>query len=158
MTLEDIANLCDVFYIGGTKNGALLGEAIVINNDCLKENFRYYIKQRGALLAKGRLMGICFAELFKNNLFENLAKHSNNMSYKIADSMKSLGYKFYVEVESNQTFIVMNNKLVEKLSKDYGIIIQRKIDDDNSLVRITTSFKTDEKKVDEFIKYLGNLQ
>lgn len=157
MTLSDIANLCDVFYIGGTKNGALLGEAIVINNDNLKENFRYYVKQRGALLAKGRIMGICFSELFKNNLFEELALHSNKMSYKIADAMKKLGYKFYAEVESNQIFVVMNNKTVEKLSKDYGITIQQTIDENNSLIRITTSFKTIEEKVDEFIEYLNNL-
>lgn len=157
MTLSDICSMCDAFYIGGTKNGALLGEAIVINNDSLKENFRFFIKQRGALLAKARIMGICFMELFKDDLFEKLGLHANKMSYKIADAMESMGYEFFAPVESNQLFVVMNNEKIEKINKEYSITVQNRIDDDNSLVRITTSFATIEEKVDEFIEFLKTI-
>ncbi len=94
MTLAEISSMVDAFYIGGTKNGCLLGEAIVINNDSLKNNFRLHIKQRGGLLAKGRILGIQFRELFKDNLFYDLAGHADEMSKKLADGLKNLGVDF----------------------------------------------------------------
>ena len=92
LTLEEISKLVDVFYIGGTKNGALLGEAIIISNDSLKKNFRYSIKQRGALLAKGRILGIQFKELFKDDLFFSLGKHANLMASRLGEKIQELGY------------------------------------------------------------------
>lgn len=120
--LADISKLVDVFYIGGTKNGALLGEAIVINNEKMKENFRFHLKQKGALLAKGRVLGIQFLELFKNDLFFELGKHANAMATKIAKSIEKQGYEFLTKPVSNQIFPILPNTLIEKLSKKFEIL------------------------------------
>ena len=116
LTLSDLAGLCDVFYIGGTKNGAMMGEAIVIVNDGLKKDFKYHLKQRGALLSKGRLMGIQFYELFKENLYFELAQHANNMAKKIADALKKKGFSFLTNPESNQIFPILPNNLIAETS------------------------------------------
>lgn len=97
LTLADIAKLVDAFYIGGTKNGALFGEALIICNDELKEDFRYFIKQKGGLLAKGRLLGIQFEELFKDDLYFELAKHANKMALMLKGAIVDEGYKFLTE-------------------------------------------------------------
>lgn len=157
-TLEDISRNSDIFYIGGTKNGALIGEAIVINNDKLKEDFRFHIKQKGALLAKGRLIGIQFVELFKDNLFEELGLHANKMSYKIESGLKNLGYEFLADVESNLIFVIMENSEIEKLEKDYAFSVEYEIDENKSVVRLVTSFMTKEDKVDEFLKHLKDMR
>lgn len=157
LTLDELSSLVDIFYIGGTKNGALLGEAIVINNDKLKEDFRYHIKQKGAMLAKGRLLGIQFIELFKNNLYFDLAEHANKMAYKLSDSLKELGYKFLTEPTSNQIFPIMDNKIIEKIENRYGFNIERKIDNNKTAIRLVTSWATKEDAVDEFINYTKEL-
>ncbi|MGL5753626.1 MAG: threonine aldolase family protein [Paraclostridium sp.] len=154
LTLAELSSMVDVFYIGGTKNGALLGEAIVINNENLKECFRYHIKQKGALLAKGRLLGIQFEELFRDDLYFELAKHANKMAYKISDELEKLGYEFLTKPVSNQVFPIVDNDIIEKISKDYAFNIECKIDDSKSAIRFVTSFATDEAKVDEFITYI----
>lgn len=151
LTLEDISNLVDVFYIGGTKNGALLGEAIVINNEKLKENFRYSIKQKGGMLAKGRLLGIQFVELFKNDLYVNLGKHANLMAYKISDELEKLGCEFLTKPVSNQVFPILDNSIIEKLSENYEFNIERKINNNKSAIRLVTSWATKEDAVDQFI-------
>lgn len=110
MTLAEMAAMLDVFYIGGTKNGALLGEAIVINNDNLKERFRFHMKQRGALLAKGRLFGIMFAELLRDNLYFDIAKHANQMADKLRAALKARNVKFLSETTSNQVFPIFQMK------------------------------------------------
>src|SRR5690606_29247959 len=115
LTLTDIAQLTDVFYIGGTKNGALLGEAIVFNKPDLAPEFDYVLKQKGALLAKGRLLGIQFLELFKDNLYFDLARHANKMAMKIAHAMRDEGYSFLTPPCSNQIFPILPNKLIQKL-------------------------------------------
>ncbi|MDP2091353.1 MAG: aminotransferase class I/II-fold pyridoxal phosphate-dependent enzyme [Candidatus Gracilibacteria bacterium] len=153
MTIEDISNLVDMFYIGGTKNGALLGEAIVINNNKMKEDFRFHLKQKGALLAKGRLLGIQFYELFKENLFFELAEHINNMAMKLANGIKEKGYKFMLEPESNQIFPILSNELIKKLEKKFIFYIWEK-GDKESVVRLVTSWATREDKVDEFLNEL----
>ncbi len=155
LTLEDVANLTDVFYIGGTKNGALIGEAIVINNDTLKEDFAFHLKQKGALVSKGRLLGIQFLTLFKDNLFFKLAEHANIMATNIAEAIKQKGYSFLIEPESNQIFPILPNSLIEKLNKKYDFYIWKKIDEENSAVRIITSWATPENIVDEFISEIG---
>ena len=157
LTLEDICRLVDIFYIGGTKNGALLGEAIVINNDELKNNFRYHIKQKGAMLAKGKLLGIQFLELFKDNMYYNLAKHANNMTYKISDELDKLGYEFLTKPVSNQLFVILDNKFIEELSKMYSFNIECKIDEEKSAIRLVTSWATREDAVDEFIENFRKL-
>ncbi len=148
LEIKDIADLVDVFYIGGTKNGALLGEALVILRDDLKEDFRYLIKQRGAMLAKGFVLGVQFEALFEDNLFFELASHANKMAEKIADIFIKAGIKFYTEPCSNQLFPIIPNKLMVKMSKEFGFIEQQKIDKDNTVVRFVTSWATTEESVD----------
>jgi len=152
LLLSDLANLADVFYIGGTKNGALLGEAIVIINNELKENFRFNLKQKGALLAKGRLIAIQFVELFTNDLFFKLATHANLMAKIISDAIKELGFEFLTDSKSNQIFPILPNKLINKLEKDYNFYIWQKINNDTSAIRLVTSWATKELNVDRFIE------
>jgi threonine aldolase len=157
LTLEDISRLVDVFYIGGTKNGALLGEAIVICNDSLKKNFRYNMKQKGALMAKGRILGIQFSELFRNDLFFSLGKHANFMASKLGSSIEKLGYDFLTETESNQIFPIFPTEVVEKLTEKYGFYIWQNINDEMSAVRLVTSWATKEEIVDRFLSDLEKL-
>lgn len=155
ITLAELSKLVDIFYIGGTKNGALLGEAIIINNQKLKENFRYYLKQKGALLAKGRVLGIQFVELFKGNLYFDLAKHENVMANKLSQGIKKQGYKFLSESSTNQIFPIFPNAVIEKLKSNYGFYVWSKIDTNNSAIRLVTSWATKESAVDEFLTDLN---
>lgn len=154
LTLKDLSELTDVYYIGGTKNGALLGEAIVINNNDLKENFRFNMKQKGALLAKGRLIGIQFLALFKNELFYELAKHANKSAGKLADTFRNKGYEFLAKPVTNQIFPILPNDLIEKLHKKYDFYVWSKFNETHSIVRIVCSWATEEKVIDEFIQNL----
>ena len=157
LTLEEISKLTDAFYIGGTKNGALLGEALVICNKDLKEDFRYHLKQKGAMLAKGRLLGIQFIELFKDDLFFEIGKHENNMAYILRDGISKLGYEFLVDSPSNQIFPIFNNDIIRELEKSYGFSIWEKVDEEKTAIRLVTSFATQEEYCLEFIKTLSNL-
>lgn len=154
LTLEDLANLSDVFYIGGTKNGALIGEAIIINNQDLNENFRFHIKQRGGMLAKGRLIGIQFAELFKNNLFFEMGIHANAMAKKLADGISTKGFNFLNEPSSNQIFPILPNHLINQLQERFEFFVWQKIDEDSSAIRLVTSWATPEHQVDNFLNQL----
>ena len=151
LTLKDIAELTDIFWIGGTKAGALIGEAIVIPNAQVANDFAFHIKQRGGLLAKGRLLGLQFLALFSDGLFFDLTKHANVMAQKLSNGMTKFGYTLTAPTESNQIFINLPNKLIESLKKKYDFYIWEKIDDHHSVVRIVTSWATDEKQVDSFI-------
>ena len=155
--LSDYGNLTDAFYIGGTKNGALLGEALVICNDSLKENFRFNIKQRGALLAKGRILGIQFFELFKDNLYFDLAKHANNMAILLRNEITSMGYKFLTHSPTNQIFPILPNEIIEKLQEKYLFYVWSKIDENNSSIRLVTSWATQEEFVLKLIEDLKSL-
>lgn len=157
LTLPDIARLTDVFYIGGTKNGALLGEAIVFNSTDLAPEFDYVLKQKGALLAKGRLLGIQFLELFKDDLYFDLAAHANKMAQKIAQAVKQKGYTFLTPPTTNQVFPILPKEIIDKLSEKYLFFEWAVIDDNNSAIRLITSWATDEKKVDEFISDIQQL-
>lgn len=151
LTLADIAANTDVFYIGGTKNGALLGEAIVINNEELKYDFAFHLKQRGALLAKGKLLGIQFAELFRNGLYFELAKQANKMAAMLSEAFVYEGFKLLAKSETNQIFPILPNTLIEKLSAKYAFFIWKKIDGHSAAVRLVTSWATPLDKVEEFI-------
>jgi len=157
LDIADISSNTDVFYIGGTKNGALLGEAIVFNQEDIAPEFDYALKQKGALLAKGRLLGIQFLELFKNNLYFDLAKHANKMAMKIAKAIEDRGYSFYTKATTNQIFPILPKTLIEKLSDKYLFYEWDNIDDKHSAIRIITSWATDEKRVDEFIEDIKHL-
>ncbi|WP_346920133.1 low specificity L-threonine aldolase [Clostridium sp. UBA7339] len=151
MKIYELAQLVDAFYIGGTKGGALIGEALVICRDTLKKDFRYHIKQKGALLAKGRILGIQFEELFKDNLYFDLATHANNMAQILKKGIVDAGYSFMINSSSNQVFPILPNKLINSLEKKYLFLIWEKIDKENSAIRLVTSWATNEEKVLEFI-------
>lgn len=157
LTLEKVAQLTDVFYLGGTKNGALIGEAIVINNNELRQDFAFNIKQRGALLAKGRLLGIQFLELMKEDLYFELAAHANRQAMKIKKALKERGVKFLSDTYTNQIFPILSNSLIEKLSEKFEFYVWKKIDDDFSAIRIITSWNTADEPVDEFIEIINEI-
>ena len=154
LTLENVSKLTDVFWIGGTKAGALLGEAIVINNPDLDIDFEFHVKQRGAMLSKGRLLGIQFQELFSDDLIYKLATYANNMAQKLADGILAKGFQLSSEIESNQIFPILPNPVIEKLEEKFVFYRWLKVDEGNTVVRLVTSWATDEAKVDEFIDCL----
>ncbi len=157
LTLEDISRLTDVFYLGGTKNGALLGEAIIITNDKLKEEFKFHIKQKGAMLAKGRLLGIQFLELMKNDLYFELAKHSNVQAMKIKSVFENKDFKFLSETFTNQIFPILNNSQIEKLSENFDFYVWKKIDEEYSAIRLITSWASSDAVIEEFIEEISSL-
>lgn len=152
--LPDIARLVDAFYIGGTKSGALLGEALVICREELKADFRFHMKQKGALLAKGRLLGIQFLELFRDDLYFDLAKHANKMAGLLKNEISRAGYQFLTHSPSNQIFPVLPNWLVTKLQEKYSFYVWEKVDANNSAIRLVTSWATKEHAVLAFIDEL----
>lgn len=154
LTLKDIANLTDVFYIGGTKNGAFLGEALVICKEELKEDFRYLIKQRGAMMAKGFVLGIQFEALFEDHLYFELASHANRMADIIADTIKECGYQFYAPTGTNQLFVILPDDKIEQLAQSVQFLIQEKRDDHTSVIRLVTSWATKEDNVKELCRVL----
>lgn len=157
LTLADIAEYTDVFYIGGTKVGALFGEAVVITNPELKPDFRYNIKQHGGMLAKGRLLGIQFETLFENNLYFEIAKHAMDMAEKIHDKLESLGVEFTVDSPTNQIFAALPNTVIEALSEKYVFEPIGKIDETYSIIRICTSWATKEENVDALLSDLEGI-
>jgi threonine aldolase len=150
--LSDLPTLVDAFYIGGTKNGALIGEALVICRDSLKEDFRFHMKQKGALLAKGRLLGIQFLELFRDNLFFDLAIHANKMAKMLRDELANANFKFLTHSPSNQIFPILPNLLIEELQKKYSFYVWEKVAPDYSAIRLVTSWATKEEAVAAFIE------
>ncbi|SFN94367.1 L-threonine aldolase [Chryseobacterium oleae] len=152
LTLERVAELTDIFYLGGTKNGALIGEAIVINHKDLQPDFAFNIKQKGALLAKGRLLGIQFMELMKDDLYFDLAKHANIQAMKIKNAMKERGIQFLSDTYTNQIFPIISNELIEILSEHFEFYVWKKIDEQSSAIRLITSWNTGDEAVERFIE------
>lgn len=147
LELSDLGTLVDAFYIGGTKNGALLGEALVICKDSLKDDFRFHIKQKGGLLAKGRVLGLQFLELFRDDLYFELARHANAMAKLIKTEIGAAGYRFFTHSPSNQIFPILPNWLIAKLQEEYAFYVWAKIDEDHSAIRLVTSWATSEEVV-----------
>lgn len=142
MTLKDVYSLTDGFFIGGTKTGALLGEALVVRNPVLKNDLRYLIKQRGALLAKGRILGVQFEEFFRDNLYFELAQHANEMAQLMADELGAAGCSFWINSPTNQIFPIMANEVIEELSRQFDFYVWEKMDENSSAVRLVTSWAT----------------
>lgn len=157
LTLADLAELTDIFWIGGTKCGALFGEAIVIPNKALAEDFEILLKQRGALLAKGSALGIQFKQLFTDNLYFDLARHTNRLALKMADGIKAAGHDMAAECQANMLMAVLPNSAIDHLHKSFDFYVWQKIDDDHSQVRLVTSWATDESQVDRFVEELRAL-
>ena len=154
VSLSDIAALADVFYLGGTKQGALFGEAVVIVNDALKKDFRYCIKQNGGMLAKGRLLGIQFLTLLEDGLYFQLSEHAVSQAMRIRDAFKSKGFGFLVQSPSNQQFPILDNATMERLSSDFLFSFWQKVDDTHTAVRFCTSWATRPEAVDALIAAL----
>lgn len=157
VTLADLARLCDVFYIGGTKVGALFGEAVVIMNSSLKEDFRYIIKQQGAMLAKGRLLGIQFQTLFKDGLYMEISRHAIELAEQIRAVLEGKKIPFYVENRTNQIFPILPDDILDILGKNYGFEYQARVDETHSAVRICTSWATKDDAVKKLCLDLTNL-
>lgn len=151
LTFADIAELTDVFYIGGTKVGALFGEAVVITNDALKTDFRYNIKQHGGMLAKGRLLGIQFLTLFEENRYMEISAHAARLAERIRSELTKLGVSFLVDSPTNQQFPILPDTVLEKLEKKYVYEYQKRIDENHSAVRFCTCWATKEENVEALL-------
>lgn len=158
MTLADIARLVDVFCIGGTKNGALLGEAIVFVRQGLDKDFKYSLKQKGALLAKGRVLGIQFLSLFEEDLYFELAIHANTMANEISEAFQREGYDFFVLPQSNQIYPILPDSFIKELNEKFDFYVWSKIDESHSSIRIVCSWATKERDVKLLIKSISQYQ
>jgi threonine aldolase len=157
LTLRDIAALCDVFYIGGTKVGALFGEALIITKPELKKDFRYIIKQRGGMLAKGRLLGIQFKALLEDGLYFELAERADVLAMKIKEAFKAKGFDFLCISYTNQQFPLLTAGAVEALGKKYAFSVWEKADNGLTAVRFCTSWATRPEDVDTLIADIKSL-
>ena len=157
LTLADIARLCDIFYIGGTKVGALFGEAVVIRNEELKKDFRYNIKQRGGMLAKGRLLGIQFLTLFEENRYFDISAHAARLAEKLKDELTKMGVKFYIDSPTNQQFPILPDAVLAELKKKYSFAYQERMDETHSAVRFCTCWATKEENVDMLLADIREL-
>lgn len=157
VTLADIARLTDVFYIGGTKVGALFGEAVVILHPALKEDFRYIMKQKGAMLAKGRLLGIQFDVLMSDNLYWDIAAHADRLADKIRQTLDALQVSYLVPTNTNQIFPIMPDSVLAELSKDFAFAEIERVDENNRAIRFCTSWATREENVDALCDALNRL-
>ena len=157
VTMADLARLCDVFYIGGTKVGALFGEAVVISNRALAQDFRYIIKQRGGMLAKGRLLGLQFDALFTDDLYFKIAAHANALADRIREKLASLGYPLLVPGTTNQIFPILSDSLLDPLSKNFSFSQQERVDETHRAIRFCTSWATKEENVEALCDALEKL-
>ena len=154
VTLSDIARLADVFYIGGTKVGALFGEAVVSQSPALMRDFRYSIKQHGGMLAKGRLLGLQFEALFTDNLYFDIARHAVSEALRIKKALLDLGVPFLMESHTNQQFPILPNDVVERLNKNFLFTPWQRMSDTHTAIRICTSWGTTTENVDTLITAL----
>lgn len=154
LSLSDIAEHTDVFYIGGTKVGALFGEAVVITNEKLCPCFLTMIKRHGAMLAKGRLLGIQFDTLFTDGLYLKIARNAIDMAEYLKAELLKRGYSFHIDSPTNQLFVIMSDEKIKELRENVGCTYWERIDDKSSVIRFVTSFATTKEQVDELLKFL----
>lgn len=157
ITLKELASLSDIFYIGGTKQGALFGEAVVISNDCLKKDFRYNIKQNGGMLAKGRLLGIQFGVLFEDGLYFDIARRANVLAGRIRDAATSRGLQLFGNSPTNQVFFVIPDKKLDEFGEKIGFEYWQRFDRDSSVIRVCTSWATTDEAVDLLVDAIAKI-
>lgn len=157
LTMADLAELCDVFYIGGTKVGALFGEALVITDQRLQKDFRYILKQRGGMLAKGRLLGIQFDVLFHDGLYFEISRHADELGMKIKQAFAEKGFPFLYDSYTNQQFPILPDEALETLAKKYTYSFWTKIDETHTAVRFCTSWATKKTDVEALISDIASL-
>ena len=154
LDITDFGKYCDAFYIGGTKNGLLFGEAVVITNDDLKANFRNMIKQRGGMFAKGFLFGVQFGAYFEDGLWLKMAQHAVMQAQRIAKAAVEKGYTLYADSPTNQVFIVLSHEKIAELEKDFSFEAFGHVDDEHEAMRFVCSWATKEASVDALIARL----
>ena len=157
VTMADLARLCDVFYIGGTKVGALFGEAVVISNPAIAEDFRYLIKQRGGMLAKGRLLGVQFDALLENDLYFKIAEQADALADQLRACIDDLGYPYLVPGITNQVFPILPDALLEELAKEFSFTEMGRYDETHRTVRFCTSWATRQEQMDSLCSKLREL-
>ena len=157
VALSDIARLCDVFYIGGTKVGALFGEAVVISNPALGEDFRYLIKQHGGMLAKGRLLGIQFEELFTDDLYFRISEHGVRMADRIRATFDEVGTPYFIAGVTNQIFPILSDDFLQELGKSIVFTEMDRVDDTHRAIRICTSWASTEENVDTLCREIRRI-
>ena len=156
LTFQDLARLCDVFYIGGTKVGALFGEAVVITHPSLKEDFRYFIKQKGGMLAKGRLLGLQFMALFEDGLYMEISRYADGLAEQLRKAFHQAGIPFLVENTTNQLFPILPDSVLELWKEKYSFSYQQRVDESHSAVRFCTSWATRQEDVDCLLEDIRN--
>ena len=154
VTLADIARICDVFYIGGTKVGALCGEAVVFPKNNAPKHFFTQIKRRGALLAKGRLLGLQFDTLFTDNLYYQISKQAIDMAEQLKKCLKEKNYRFYLESPTNQQFLILENTKMEELKKEVAFSFWETFDETHTIVRFATSWSTTPEEIERLKEIL----
>ena len=155
LSVRDIAALCDVFYIGGTKAGALCGEAVVFTRGNMPKHFLTSVKKRGALLAKGRLLGVQFDALFTDDLYCRIGRHAIDMAEKMKEIFRAHGIPFFIQSPTNQQFVVLENRQLEQLAKKVAFSFWEKQDDTRTVVRFATGWSTTEEDLAVLDSALG---
>lgn len=149
--MADLAELAHVFYIGGTKVGAMFGEAVCISDERLKKDFRYHMKQRGAMLAKGRFLGIQFETLLKDGLYLEISRNAVLQAMRIRDAFVSQGCELLYDSTTNQQFPIVTGKVYSELTKHYAVTLWKKLPAEKLAIRVVTSWATKDEHVDDFI-------
>lgn len=155
--IDDLCEICDIFTLGGTKNGAMFGEAICIVSDDLKDFFRHFGKQRGAIMAKGFNLGLQYEALFEDGLYYELGKKSYESSVKLAESLKSIGVEFYQEPVSNQLFLILKDEYIEKLKENNAFEVMNELEDSKHVIRLVTTYRTTDEEIENITKDLKEI-
>lgn len=157
LTAADIAEMCDVFTVGGTKMGALFGEAIVINHPALKKHFRHMMKHQGGLLAKGWLLGVQFSALMADGLYFQLGQKAVKQAMRIRTALLEKGIPLHADSPTNQLFPIFSDEQVEALEEDFALEFQERVDESHVALRVCTSWATPERNVTAFIEKINKL-
>ena len=157
VTLQDIAKLCDVFYIGGTKVGALCGEAVVFTHNNAPKYFMTTVKQHGAMLAKGRLLGVQFDALFTDGLYFDISRHAIDMAMKVKEGFRKRGYELFIDSPTNQQFVILDNDELARISQKVCCCVWEPVDENRTAVRFATSWATTPEAVDTLMAILDEV-
>ena len=155
LTLSDIARLCDVFYIGGTKVGALCGEAVVFTKGNMPKHFLTSVKKRGALVAKGRLLGVQFDALFTDDLYFRIGRHAIEMAEKMKGIFRKYGIPFFIQSPTNQQFVILENRWMKEIGQKVAYSFWEKPDDEHTVVRFATGWSTTDEDLQALDKALS---
>ena len=154
MTLPDLARRCDGFSIGGTKQGLLFGEALVLSHPALRRDFRYHIKQHGGLLAKGRLLGVQFCAILEDGLYFELARHADRLAMELRRAFETRGYEMLFDSYTNQQYPILPDGLLAQLEEEFALTVWSKVDSGHTAVRVCTSWATEPQAVQALIRAL----